>query len=242
MKKLLFSSIFSIAFLLFSMNNVSAEEVNSTTLQEDYEDLKITEEGEGVITLSETENSEEGDLEEAINRLMEYHKEKGLEEITKPQNSDGGFSTMGVSYCLSQCSEAFRYGSKTSTSATYNEALSQLQGYYWNSGKVNWTSMAGSSIVRWKGSGTAQSIKIVQKVNIPGVTISWSWPSSFTSSPYTKTFTSAVSRNTNSKAATFSGGGASSWTYLGRATLETTGTIQDSRGNSAHVTTSVTIG
>ncbi|WP_324699239.1 hypothetical protein [Geobacillus icigianus] len=181
------------------------------------------------------------DTEKIVAELSKRYEEREKGLISSNSNNEG-ITTLGASICTKECSDAFRYDQKHSENV-FASSMSQVQGYHWNNGKVHWTSVAGSGIGKWTGSGTAQWIKIDQKLAYSGLAVSISWPAGFsvTSDSKVATYNGEKRYNTNVHAVTFNNGSASSWFSLDKATLDTTITVRSPQGYDYRTTAIATI-
>lgn len=237
LKKIL-SGVLGLSLLLGGTNFAFAKDGTTSldSIKKKYTNATVEKVTEDIITISGE------DTEKIVAELLEKYKEEGEKELISNTSNNGGITTLGASICTKECSDAFRYDQKDSKNV-YATSMSQVQGYHWNNGKVHWTSVAGSGIGKWTGSGTAQWIKIDQKLAYSGVAVSISWPAGFsvTSDSKVATYNGEKRYGTNVHAVTFNNGSASSWISLGKATLDTTTTVRSPQGYDYRTTAVATI-
>ncbi|GIN63005.1 hypothetical protein J27TS8_29980 [Robertmurraya siralis] len=198
--------------------------------------VEVEQVSEGIITITNAENPKELLLELDKAEAAKYYDEveSKLKAGAEPtggaiNGNSGGFSPQGASECISKCSKAYRYGTKTSTNGPA-EASSTAGGYHWYYGKTHWDGIHGGTMVKWKGSGNAQFIKVDHTISIKGVNMTMSWPPSFSIGKSSATYLGEKKSNSKSHISQFAGGSA---VGLNLTTLTHNGTalVRGSDGN-----------
>ncbi|MFB0843073.1 hypothetical protein [Paenibacillus oleatilyticus] len=206
-------------------------------LRTQYPSTTIVAENDNSVQLNGN-NAEE--IEKIVNTIMQKYRADGAKKPATP----GEISPLDASWCTSECNEAFRYDSKTTTTGNA-ENLAQVQGYHWSNGNVKWTSVGGSTITKWTGSGTAKIIGHTLTLNVSAVSLGeFTPPSSFKIVDTSKNIAEWKPSDTsysNVKASTFNGGSADSWIFLGDMTFKSDGRVQDPNGYDHYVTATAVI-
>ncbi|TCI99591.1 hypothetical protein [Cytobacillus praedii] len=199
--------IFSNSISAFAQTDViNPEEIKGMN----GEPVIVNQDTDGILTISNAENPEE-----VLSELDKAEADKYYEEIEsalgaggKPlgekEESTNEISTRAAEECISQCSEAYRYGTKTGSNGSA-EAFTSIGGYHWYWGKSHWTGVHGGVVGKWKGTGTAKFIRADHTLEFSGWSMSISWPPSFSESGSSASYVGEKAYNVNSHISQFSG-------------------------------------
>ncbi|TYS40763.1 hypothetical protein [Bacillus infantis] len=212
--KLIGASIIALSIFSGSTNTFAAsEELKTENIKGiNGAPVEVEQVTEGIITITNAENPEDLLIELDKAEAAKYYDEveSKLKEGARPAGlsstkSTRGFSTLGAEECISKCSEAYRYGTKTGSNG-YAEAFTSVGGYHWYYGRTHWDGIHGGTVGKWKGSGTAQFMRIDHTLSINGISMSISWPPGFSGTSSSATYLGEKKYSANNHTSQFSGG------------------------------------